>query len=53
VTPAEFRDGRRYYLIQQPLPNPYFSRFRAKLFDGTSAYHGLRFRKTWTAGGST
>jgi len=42
VTPSEFRDGRRYYLIEQPLPNPYFSRFRAKLFDGTSAYHGLR-----------
>jgi len=43
VTPSEIRNGRRFYLVEQPLPNPFFSRFRAKLFDGTSDYHGLRF----------
>jgi len=41
-TPSEIRDGRRYILITQPLPNPYWSRMRWQIIDGTSHYHAFR-----------
>jgi hypothetical protein len=39
--------GRRYILIDQPTPNPYWGRIRGRFADGTSDYHALRmnFRK--------
>jgi hypothetical protein len=41
-TPAEIRNGRRYILIEQPLPNPNFNRMRWALSDAVSDYHGLQ-----------
>jgi hypothetical protein len=45
-TPSEFRDGRRYILIQQPVNNPNWGRFRVRITDGTSHYHALRMSLT-------
>jgi hypothetical protein len=41
-TPSEIRNGRRYILITQPLPNPYWSRMRWQITDGASQYHAFR-----------
>jgi hypothetical protein len=41
-TPSEIRNGRRYILIEQPLPNPNFNRMRWALSDAVSDYHGLQ-----------
>ncbi len=42
ATPSTILDGRRFILIQQPLPNPYWTRMRAPAFDGSSNYHSLQ-----------
>jgi hypothetical protein len=42
VTPSEIRNGRRYFLIEQDLPNPAAGRIRWSVFDAESDYHGLR-----------
>jgi hypothetical protein len=42
VTPSEIRNGRRYFLIEQDLPNPAAGRIRWSIFDAESDYHGLR-----------
>ena len=42
LTPSEIRDGRRYILLDQPLPNPYWNRIRWISFDSESDYHALR-----------
>ncbi len=52
TTPAEVRNGRTY-ILTEPTPgsgvqrfqlanNPFFNRFRWRIYDGTSDYHGLR-----------
>ena len=41
-TPAEIRNGRRYFLIDEPQPNPYWNRMRWRKTDGTSNYHAFR-----------
>ena len=46
ATPAEIRDGRRYFLIEQSPRNPYMSRMRWSIFDAESDYHGLRIGVT-------
>lgn len=52
VTPSEIRDGRRFILIDQPLPNPYWNRMRFAAFDGSSEYHSLQLslQKRFSAG---
>jgi hypothetical protein len=46
TTPAEFRDGRRYILIEQPVNNPNWGRFRGRFADAASDYHALRLSLT-------
>ncbi|HWP84386.1 MAG TPA: hypothetical protein VNN17_04310, partial [Terriglobia bacterium] len=48
TTPAEVRNGRTFYLIaaNPDRNNPYFNRFRWRITDGTSDYHGLRMSLT-------
>ncbi len=46
TTPAEFRNGRRYILITQPVNNPNWGRFRGRFADGGSDYHALRVSLT-------
>jgi hypothetical protein len=45
-TPAEIRNGRRFILIEQPLPNANFNRMRWALSDAESDYHGLQLTGT-------
>ncbi len=42
VTPSEIRNGRRFILVQQELPNPFFNRIRWRITDGMSDYHSFR-----------
>ena len=48
TTPAEIRDGRNFYLIaaNPDRNNPFFNRFRWRINDGSSDYHGLRLNLT-------
>ncbi len=52
TTPSELRNGRRYILIEEPVPNPYWSRMRFPQFDGTTDYHSMQLRvdKRFVAG---
>ena len=42
TTPATFRDGRRFILLGEPQPNPYWNRMRVTSTDASSFYHGFR-----------
>ena len=58
TTPATTINGRRFILIDQPVNNPYFARFRWRVTDGESKYNGLlvnltkRFSKGFQIQGS-
>ncbi len=58
TTPATSINGRRFILIDQPVNNPYFARFRWRVTDGESNYNGLlvnltkRFSKGFQMQGS-
>jgi hypothetical protein len=46
TTPATTINGQRFYLILNPVDNPFFARFRWRINDGTSDYNGLRLSLT-------
>jgi hypothetical protein len=46
TSPSEIRNGRRFILVDQPLPNPTFDRIRVAISDGDSKYHSLRMSLT-------